>query len=67
MDRQQGITLDQVVCKKNEATARCMKYLDLAQAADNNEDFVEYMALSAKAANDAQTWTIVYNNLKGQA
>jgi hypothetical protein len=63
MNRQEQITLQQVVCKKNEATSRCMKYLDLASQADNNEDFVEYLALSAKAANDAQTWTTVYNNL----
>jgi hypothetical protein len=65
MNRQQAITLQQVVCKRNEAISRCMKELDLAAQAANNEDYAKHLAASTKAAEDAQTWTTVYNNLEG--
>lgn len=64
MTRQEQITLEQVLCKKNDAISRCLRELELASDAEDHEEFMRHMNTSTKAANDADVWHRTYNSLK---
>lgn len=64
-ERQQQITIQQVLARMDEARNRADRSMQKAMNCNTNEEYNHFLNQSIKAANDYNTWRIVLDALKG--